>query len=83
MSSRLVESTEELEEVLPAGIRSGRDPCGAFRHAGCEFVKPHPLPKRVCRDKSDDAVLAAAVAGKADVIVTGDDAYSFEELSKH
>ena len=39
----------------------------------CEFVEPQPLPARVCRDKSDDVVLATAVAGKADVIVTGDD----------
>ena len=39
----------------------------------CEFVEPQPLPARVCRDKSDDIVLATALAGKADVIVTGDD----------
>jgi uncharacterized protein len=39
----------------------------------CEFVEPEPLDERVCRDKSDDIVLATAVAGKADVIVTGDD----------
>ena len=39
----------------------------------CEFVEPLPLPARVCRDKDDDIVLATAVAGKADVIVTGDD----------
>jgi putative PIN family toxin of toxin-antitoxin system len=38
----------------------------------CEFVEPQPLPARICRDKSDDVVLATAVAGKADVIVTGD-----------
>lgn len=39
----------------------------------CEFVEPQPLPERVCRDKRDDVVLATAVAGKADVMVTGDD----------
>ena len=39
----------------------------------CEFVEPLPLPARVCRDKNDDMVLATALAGKADVIVTGDD----------
>jgi putative PIN family toxin of toxin-antitoxin system len=38
-----------------------------------DIVKPHPLPKRVCRDQDDDVVLATAVAGKAHVIVTGDD----------
>ena len=31
------------------------------------------LDERVCRDKDDDVVLATAIAGKADVIVTGDD----------
>ena len=39
----------------------------------CEFVEPLPLPARVCRDKNDDMVLATALAGKTDVIVTGDD----------
>jgi len=39
----------------------------------CEFVEPEPLDKRVCRDKDDDVVLATALAGKADVIVTGDE----------
>ncbi len=38
----------------------------------CEFVETEPLPQRVCRDKDDDVVLATAVAGRADVIVTGD-----------
>ena len=39
----------------------------------CEFVEPEPLSERICRDADDDVVLATAVAGKADVIVTGDD----------
>jgi uncharacterized protein len=39
----------------------------------CEFVDPEPLDERVCRDEDDDVVLATALAGKADVIVTGDD----------
>ena len=39
----------------------------------CEFVKPEPLDERVCRDEDDDVVLATALAGKADVIVTGDE----------
>jgi predicted nucleic acid-binding protein len=30
------------------------------------------LPGRVCRDADDDLVLAAALAAKADAIVTGD-----------
>ena len=39
----------------------------------CEFIEPARLRERVCRDKDDDVVLATALAGKADVIVTGDD----------
>jgi uncharacterized protein len=39
----------------------------------CEFVEPQPLDERVCRDEDDDVVLATALAGKADVIVTGDE----------
>ena len=39
----------------------------------CEFVEPEPLKERVCRDKNDDVVLSTALAGKADVIVTGDE----------
>ena len=38
-----------------------------------EIVRPARLRERVCRDKDDDVVLATAVAGMADVIVTGDD----------
>jgi uncharacterized protein len=39
----------------------------------CEFVEPHLLGKRVCRDEDDDVVLGTALAGKVDVIVTGDE----------
>jgi len=39
----------------------------------CEFVEPEPLGERVCCDEDDDVVLATALAGKADVIVTGDE----------
>ena len=38
----------------------------------CEFAEPEPLSERICRDADDDVVLATALAGKADVIVTGD-----------
>jgi predicted nucleic acid-binding protein len=38
----------------------------------CEFVEQQPLRERVCRDRNDDLVLATALAGKANVIVTGD-----------
>ena len=38
-----------------------------------EVVKPASLDKRICRDPDDDIVLATAIAGRADLIVTGDD----------
>ena len=41
-----------------------------LRHA--EWCNPVPLAKPVCRDPDDDWMLATAVAGRADVIVTGD-----------
>jgi putative PIN family toxin of toxin-antitoxin system len=38
-----------------------------------ETVKPVKLIPPACRDTDDDWVLATAVAGHADVIITGDD----------
>jgi len=38
----------------------------------CRVVEPAPLPIPVCRDPDDDVVLATAVAGSCDLIVTGD-----------
>lgn len=37
------------------------------------FVTPAPVPAGSVRDPADEAVLAAAVGGNADVIVTGDE----------
>ena len=37
-----------------------------------DVVSPSRLPKPICRDPDDDWVLATAVAGEADVIVSGD-----------
>lgn len=37
-----------------------------------EIVVPEPLPEPVCRDPDDDIVLATALAGQADLIVSGD-----------
>jgi uncharacterized protein len=36
------------------------------------IVKPEPLTKRVCRDKDDDELLATALAGEVEIILTGD-----------
>lgn len=35
-------------------------------------VRFDPLPKPVCRDPDDDAILATAIAARADMLVTGD-----------
>jgi putative PIN family toxin of toxin-antitoxin system len=40
--------------------------------AEMEIVTPKPLPLSVCRDADDDFILATAVAGQAECIVTGD-----------
>ena len=40
------------------------------RHA--TWVEPTPLARPACRDADDDWVLATAVAGQAEAIVTGD-----------
>ena len=37
------------------------------------WVVPTPLDPPVCRDPDDDIVLATALAGRAETIVTGDD----------
>jgi putative PIN family toxin of toxin-antitoxin system len=37
-----------------------------------EVLDPPPLPAPVCRDPDDDAVLALAVASRADLIISGD-----------
>ena len=42
-------------------------------HRLAEVIEPPPLPQPVCRDADDDAVLAVAIAGQADLIVSGDD----------
>lgn len=37
------------------------------------IMRPVVLPRNACRDRDDVAVLATAVAGKADCIITGDE----------
>jgi putative PIN family toxin of toxin-antitoxin system len=38
-----------------------------------DIVAAPPLPRPICRDPDDDAVLACALAARADLIVSGDD----------
>lgn len=37
-----------------------------------EVVEPKPLPKSICRDQDDDWVLATALTGLGEIIVSGD-----------
>jgi uncharacterized protein len=65
---------QELESILARRHKIGPATQAALTAYAdlSEFVEPQPLPERVCRDKDDDVVLATALAGKADIIVTGD-----------
>ncbi len=42
-------------------------------HRLTEVIEPPLLPQPVCRDTDADAVLAVAIAGQADFIISGDD----------
>ena len=66
---------EELTRALDRKLKLGPSSRAALVELRrlCEVVRPAPLSERVCRDRSDDHVLAAALAGKVDVVVTGDD----------
>jgi putative PIN family toxin of toxin-antitoxin system len=65
----------ELRATLRNKVAADPDELPLLSHLNeeAEIVRPASLRERVCRDKNDDVVLATALAGKADVIVTGDD----------
>lgn len=66
---------EELDHTLRRKFTITRATAAflkAFRQQ-IQIVEPASLPKRVCRDRDDDLVLATTVAARADFIVTGDD----------
>jgi putative PIN family toxin of toxin-antitoxin system len=68
----------ELEAVLVDTCGWTRDRAAAVRaelEAIAEVVTPVDVP-RVCRDPDDDQILAIAVSGAADALVTGDAIYS-------
>lgn len=66
---------DELRRTLRVKFKADPDklPLLSALHEQAEIVAPALLGERVCRDKDDDVVLATALAGKAEIIVTGDD----------
>ena len=66
---------QELRTISRAkfAVDSVELPLLAQLNGEAEIVTPAELRGGVCRDKDDDVVLATALAGKADVIVTGDE----------
>ena len=72
VSSR--ELLSELSHVLRRKIGIGPATGAALREYRelCTLVKPPGFDVPVCRDPDDDRVLATALAGEVDFIVTGD-----------
>ena len=67
----LNELREKLEEKLK--VRAKDVPFLRAYAERVETVQPVALPRNACRDRDDIIVLATAVAGKADCIITGDE----------
>ena len=65
---------EELESSLRRKLKLGPGALAALAAYArlCEFVEPAALTAPVCRDPDDDVVLATALSGRADYLVTGD-----------
>ena len=66
---------EELAEKLTSKFRVDPQdvPFLAAYRKRAEAVVPAALDDTVCRDPDDDVVLGTALAGKADIILTGDE----------
>ena len=75
---RLLTSSPALLDELESTLRrkfAVDAPVDAFLqnlHDHVRLVDPAPLPSPVCRDPDDDLVLATALSGGAELIVTGD-----------
>ena len=66
--------TELAEKLVSKGKFTKREAQKVVRavRKDAELVSAAPLAQPICRDPDDDWVLATAVAGESDVIVTGD-----------
>ncbi|MBI2058900.1 MAG: putative toxin-antitoxin system toxin component, PIN family [Nitrospirae bacterium] len=65
---------DELKEHLPKVGHAGPEADARIANIRrfCEVVDAEGDPPRVCRDPDDDAILAAAVKARVDILVTGD-----------
>lgn len=63
----LAEKLREKFDLTPSEL-----PVLALYRKHATWVEPQSLPRPVCRDPDDDWVLATAIAGEAEAIVTGD-----------
>lgn len=73
----LITSTQlldELTEILQRkfGVEASQLPWLVAYQERAEVVQPDALPEAICRDPDDDWVLATAITGEAEAIVTGD-----------
>ena len=64
---------DELADKMQArfGLNPDELPLLAVYEDLATVVKTKPLPRPVCRDVDDEEVLATALAGKAEIILTG------------
>lgn len=67
----LVELREKLTKKLKFSAESATELIEIL-HARVELIDPPPLQPPACRDPDDDWVLATAIAGDCQCIVTGD-----------
>jgi len=66
---------DELHDTLTGKMKIDRslaDEILAELANELEIVEPVPLLKSICRDEDDDWVLATALAGHSEIIVSGD-----------
>lgn len=69
--SMLAEFRDVLARKFGYSAAEARAASGLIQ-SRASMVEPAHLPRSVCRDPADDVVLATALAGRAQVIVTGD-----------